>query len=61
LHGIGFRSDDTAARLPLYWKRPGLPITLTSELLWTFRAYRNFKYVLRAAFQRGYTYLFLVM
>jgi hypothetical protein len=42
----GVRSGDTAARLPLYWRRPGLPITLMSESLWTCSTYRNFKYVL---------------
>ena len=56
----GVRSDDTATRLPLCWKKPGLPITLTSESLWTCKTYRNFKCV-RAAFHQGCTYLFLLM
>jgi hypothetical protein len=56
----GVRSDDTAPRLPLCWKKPGLPITLTSESLWTSRTYRNFRHVC-AAFYQGYTYLFLLM
>ena len=60
LHGNGVRGGDTSTRLPLYWKRPGLPITLTSESLWTCRTYRNFKYVC-SAFQQGHTYLFLLM
>ena len=34
---------DTVARLPLYSRRPGLPTTLTSELLWIPKAYRNFR------------------
>lgn len=61
LHGIIFGVVIWPLRLPLYWKRPGLPITRTSESLWTSRTYRNFKYVLCSAFQRGYTYLFLIM
>lgn len=56
-----FRNRDSAARLPLYWRRPGLPITLTSESSWTCSTYRNFKYVLCAALRHGHTYLFLLM
>jgi hypothetical protein len=58
LPGMVFGVVIRAARLPLYWRRPGLPITLTSESLWTCSTYRNFKYVLCAALQHGHTYLF---
>jgi RNA polymerase Rpb1 len=58
-HGV--RSDDTATRLPLYWRKPGLPITPTSESLWTCNTYRNFKYDICATFQQDSTYLVLVL
>lgn len=54
----GVRSGDTAARLPQYLRKPGLPITLTSESLWTRSTFRDFKYVLCAALQHDHTYLF---
>jgi hypothetical protein len=61
LPGMVFGVVIHAARLPLYWRRPGLPITLTLESLWTCSTYRNFKYVLCAALQHGHTYLFFFL
>ena len=55
------RDSDTAARLPLYWRRPGLPIILTSESLWTCSTYRNFKYVLSWRFNMAILTFFLPM
>ena len=54
----GLRNGNVVARLPPYSRRPGLPITLTSELLWMFRAYRSFRYVPFATFDRRYPYPF---
>ena len=54
------QNGNIVARLPLYSRRPGPPITLMLELLWMFRAYRNFRYVPLATFDGAYPYLFLL-
>jgi len=55
----GLRDGNVVARLPPYSRRPGLPITPTSELLWMFRAYKNFRYAF-VTFNRRYPYPFLL-
>ena len=57
LSGMMYGCGHTVARLLLYSRRPGLPITLTSELLWIFRVYRNFRYSPLTTFEREYSYL----